>query len=51
MLPASVTFLAIALLGAALIIVFERVPPWYLLCVAEPLFHGICNAVQHASAT
>ena len=51
MLGGAVVFLAISLGGAAVVISFERVPPWFLMCLAEPLFVGILMVVQHASAT
>lgn len=51
MLGGAVVFLAISLGGAAVVISFERVPPWFLMCLAEPLFVGIMMVVQHASAT
>ena len=51
LLGGSITFFSIALLLAVAVISVERVPPWYLLCAAEPLMHGVMNAVQHASAT
>lgn len=51
LLGGSITFFGIALLLAVAVISVERMPPWFLLCAAEPLMHGVVNAVQHASAT